>query len=156
MKSIHSFPFLTSCLGVLFLLNPGVSHAAQLVGFLPNQAKVIELSDPDARQQLLVTLEEKTGIIRDVTREVNYQVAPQGIVRVSKTGYVTPLANGAATITAQLTSAAPATFSVRVSSFAKQRPVNFYNDVIPQLTRGGCNSGACHGTPSGKNNFHRL
>ncbi|WP_299466801.1 DUF1549 and DUF1553 domain-containing protein [uncultured Gimesia sp.] len=154
MKSIHSFPFLTSCLGVLFLLNPGVSHAAQLVGFLPNQAKVIELSDPDARQQLLVTLEEKTGIIRDVTREVNYQVAPQGIVRVSKTGYVTPLANGAATITAQLTSAAPATFSVRVSSFAKQRPVNFYNDVIPQLTRGGCNSGACHGTPSGKNNFH--
>jgi len=154
MKSIHSFPFLTSCLGVLFLLNPGVSHAAQLVGFLPNQAKVIELSDPDARQQLLVTLEEKTGIIRDVTREVNYQVAPQGIVRVSKTGYVTPLANGAATITAQLTSAAPATFTVRVTSFEKQRPVNFYNDVIPQLTRGGCNSGACHGTPSGKNNFH--
>ncbi|MFH1303496.1 MAG: DUF1549 and DUF1553 domain-containing protein, partial [Planctomycetota bacterium] len=144
----------TSCLGVLFLLNPGVSHAAQLVGFLPNQAKVIELSDPDARQQLLVTLEEKTGIIRDVTREVNYQVAPQGIVRVSKTGYVTPLANGAATITAQLTSAAPATFTVRVTSFEKQRPVNFYNDVIPQLTRGGCNSGACHGTPSGKNNFH--
>lgn len=154
MKSTRSFQFLASCLGALLLLNPGTSQAAQLVGFLPNQAKVIELSDPDARQQVLVTLEEKAGIIRDVTREVNYHVAPQGIVRVSKTGYVTPLTNGEATITAQMPSAAPAVFSVRVTSFEKQRPVNFYNDVIPQLTRGGCNSGACHGTPTGKNNFH--
>jgi hypothetical protein len=32
-------------------------------------------------------------------------------------------------------------------------PVSFARDVVPVLTRAGCNSGACHGTPSGKNGF---
>ena len=31
--------------------------------------------------------------------------------------------------------------------------VDFESEVIPTLTRLGCNSGACHGTPSGKNGF---
>jgi hypothetical protein len=32
-------------------------------------------------------------------------------------------------------------------------PVSFAREVVPVLTRAGCNSGACHGTPSGKNGF---
>ncbi|QDT26348.1 DUF1549 and DUF1553 domain-containing protein [Gimesia panareensis] len=130
------------------------SQAAQLEAYLPNQAKNIELSDPDARQQLLITLKEESGSLRDVTREVKYQIVPAGIAEVSPTGYVRPLSNGTATITAQLASAPSIKIPVHVSSFEQRRPVSFYNDVIPQLTRGGCNSGACHGTPSGKNNFH--
>src|SRR5205823_5235455 len=31
--------------------------------------------------------------------------------------------------------------------------VSFRHDVVPILTKIGCNSGACHGTPSGKNGF---
>jgi hypothetical protein len=30
---------------------------------------------------------------------------------------------------------------------------SFRRDVVPVLTRAGCNSGACHGTPTGKNGF---
>src|SRR5579863_3481969 len=30
-------------------------------------------------------------------------------------------------------------------------PVSFLNDVIPVLTRAGCNAGACHGAAAGKN-----
>ena len=33
------------------------------------------------------------------------------------------------------------------------QPVSFRHDVEPILTRAGCNAGACHGTPSGKNGF---
>ncbi len=32
-------------------------------------------------------------------------------------------------------------------------PVSFRRDVVPMLTRAGCNAGACHGAPSGKNGF---
>jgi len=32
-------------------------------------------------------------------------------------------------------------------------PVSFRREVIPALTRAGCNAGACHGTPTGKNGF---
>ncbi|HEY8503736.1 MAG TPA: S-layer protein, partial [Gemmataceae bacterium] len=32
-------------------------------------------------------------------------------------------------------------------------PVNFENDVLPVLTRAGCNAGACHGKARGQNGF---
>ena len=32
-------------------------------------------------------------------------------------------------------------------------PVSFTRDVVPALTKAGCNSGTCHGTPTGKNGF---
>jgi hypothetical protein len=31
--------------------------------------------------------------------------------------------------------------------------VSFQHDIVPLLTRAGCNAGACHGTPQGKNGF---
>ena len=36
---------------------------------------------------------------------------------------------------------------------AAAEPVSFAREVVPVLTRAGCNSGACHGTPVGKNGF---
>jgi hypothetical protein len=33
------------------------------------------------------------------------------------------------------------------------RPIDFRTDVIAALSRGGCNQGACHGSPKGKNGF---
>src|SRR5688500_10011406 len=33
------------------------------------------------------------------------------------------------------------------------RSLSFINDVIPVLTRAGCNQGACHGAAAGKNGF---
>ncbi|HCN77501.1 MAG TPA: S-layer protein [Verrucomicrobiales bacterium] len=35
----------------------------------------------------------------------------------------------------------------------KQRRLNFANDIVPILTKGGCNSGGCHGKASGQNGF---
>ena len=32
-------------------------------------------------------------------------------------------------------------------------PIDFRTDVIAALSRAGCNSGACHGSPQGKNGF---
>jgi hypothetical protein len=32
-------------------------------------------------------------------------------------------------------------------------PVSFAREVVPVLTKAGCNAGACHGTPTGKNGF---
>jgi hypothetical protein len=36
---------------------------------------------------------------------------------------------------------------------AAERPVSFAREVIPIFTKAGCNSGSCHGTPTGKNGF---
>ena len=42
---------------------------------------------------------------------------------------------------------------VTVKDFDKPQPVSFRNEFIAALNVGGCNAGACHGTPSGKNGF---
>jgi hypothetical protein len=43
--------------------------------------------------------------------------------------------------------------SLQTVQAASLPPVSFRHDVEPILTRAGCNSGTCHGTPSGKNGF---
>jgi hypothetical protein len=42
---------------------------------------------------------------------------------------------------------------VVVRDYAKPEPVSFRHEVLAVLNVGGCNAGACHGTPSGKNGF---
>src|SRR5262245_11547872 len=39
------------------------------------------------------------------------------------------------------------------SPAAAAEPVSFTREVIPIFTKAGCNSGTCHGTPTGKNGF---
>ena len=63
--------------------------------------ETLHLRGPDARQQLLVTARRGDGSLEDFTRQAAYDVIPKGIVRVDKSGLVTPLADGTATITAK-------------------------------------------------------
>ena len=144
---------LMCCLTGVFSGDLFASEEARLAIFGPSGAQTISLNGPDARQQLVVTHLVAGGLSRDVTRDVAYLTAPQGIVAVDASGFVTPLANGRAVITARFREAKPVSIPVVVSSFESQRPISFPNDVVPQFTRAGCNSGACHGTPSGKKNF---
>src|SRR2546421_12787739 len=44
-------------------------------------------------------------------------------------------------------------FTSVASSGAAEMPVDFRPDVIATLSRAGCNAGACHGSPQGKNGF---
>src|SRR5260370_29274374 len=43
--------------------------------------------------------------------------------------------------------------TITVQHLEKPQPVSFRNEMIAALNVGGCNQGACHGTPSGKNGF---
>lgn len=44
-------------------------------------------------------------------------------------------------------------FTSPTAKSTAQKPVSFVNDVIPVLTRAGCNQGICHGAAVGKNGF---
>ena len=91
------------------------------------------------------------GITVDVSRALDVQFDPAGIAAFRE-GKLIPLANGEATATVRHNSMS-ATVKVTVQNATFQPPVSFRMDVIPILTRSGCNSGACHGAASGKNGF---
>lgn len=111
------------------------------------------LLGPDARQQLVVTAETPNEHPNDVTGTVTFKVEPAGIVEFLDAGYMKPVGNGKAVITAEMSGAAPATIEVNVESANTPLPINFANEIAPIFTRYGCNSGGCHGKSGGQNGF---
>jgi hypothetical protein len=73
-------------------------------------------------------------------------------VAVVESGWVRPVGSGSAKITV---TAEGKTFvvPVTVALAEKEPPISFRHEVMPVLSRAGCNAGACHGYSLGKNGF---
>ncbi|MDE2681941.1 MAG: S-layer protein, partial [Verrucomicrobiota bacterium] len=44
-------------------------------------------------------------------------------------------------------------FCATLTASAAERPISFRHDVLPVISKVGCNSGGCHGALAGKNGF---
>jgi hypothetical protein len=110
---------------------------------------------PDSSQQLVVTATTESDPL-DFTHQVNYSSSPEGIVDISETGEVTPVANGQVTITVTAQGSAGTVSSeaaMKVEQFETPLAVNFPGEVVPLFTKFGCNGGGCHGKSGGQNGF---
>ncbi len=111
------------------------------------------LVDIDGLRQLIVDGTYADSRTRDLTGAVKYHVDPVGIVEVSDSGVVTPLADGNVTVTATAAGGQTAQTLLTVSGRSVPGPVDFTNQIIPIFTKAGCNTGSCHGKLSGQNGF---
>jgi hypothetical protein len=105
----------------------------------------------DARQ-LVVSGKYADGSVRDLTGVVEAKVEPAGVVDLQEGLYLRPKKNGTATIIIGA-NGKELRVPVTVTGMDRPAPVSFRRDVIAAMNVGGCNAGACHGTPSGKNGF---
>jgi len=112
----------------------------------------LTIEGPESAEQVLVWGITSAGRPTDLTRMVRYQAAPLGIVAVTESGEVTPLRDGLATITIEHGDL-KATLEVEVLGVSDPAPVSFRRDIIPILSKAGCNSGGCHGKAEGQNGF---
>ena len=112
----------------------------------------VTLSGPRSFQQLLVTGTYADNSVRDLTRLATYKSADDNIAAVDAQGIVHPKGNGSTEIIAQV-GTLEVKSPVLVNHFEEPQPIHFHHEVVAAMTRSGCNSGACHGTPSGKNGF---
>ncbi|MGE3819609.1 MAG: DUF1553 domain-containing protein [Isosphaeraceae bacterium] len=112
----------------------------------------VELASGDPGFQLIVEGRGSRGGRRDVTGEVAWSFEPQGVVTVDPSGYVRPIATGEAQVSATLDGNVVVAKVQVISS--SSRSWNFGEDVVPILTRAGCNAGSCHGRADGQNGFH--
>ena len=113
----------------------------------------VTLAGRDASQQLLVSGRYSSGQTRDLNGAATYHVHPAGIANVDSTGWVTPVAEGEATIEAEVSGGKKASVIIRVTDLVTDIPVNFPNEVVPVFTKYSCNSGGCHGKSGGQNGF---
>lgn len=112
----------------------------------------VSLTGPHDACQLVVTGLRADGLSRDLTPIVTAQAQPAGIVDIHDHLFLRPRKEGSTVLTLQA-GGRTLTVPVTVSGLGKPEPVSFRRDVIAALNVGGCNMGACHGTPSGKNGF---
>lgn len=127
---------------------------------LPGDAKLIRLEVHPSSvllthrfdyRQLLLTGKLATGETIDVTRMAKME-APAKLVKVDRRGFVTPIANGGGKIIFSL-GGQKAVVGVKVLGQQKKRVISFIGDVMPLLSKLGCNAGTCHGAAKGKNGF---
>jgi hypothetical protein len=167
--------FFTSCLS--FVLAFALAFAPAFSAFPGELAALRELKvepargfllGPDARQLLLVTgvlagvpAELPAGVpgdgagknrLIDLTRESTYISASPDVVKVSPEGLITPSSDG---VTAVRIAARGLETTVEVTVEGARRPRRFHfpNEIVPVLSKLGCNGGMCHGKAEGQNGF---
>ena len=111
----------------------------------------VSLDDAADFHRVVALRVDRDGLTTEVVDEVEVRFEPAGIAAY-RAGRLHPLQDGAtvahfslADLTAQV--------EVTVRGAGVSEPVSFRNDVMPVLTRAGCNGGACHGAAAGKNGF---
>jgi hypothetical protein len=112
----------------------------------------ITLKGSDDAQQLILTALLPDGRQQDLSGDVKYEISDAKIARISSTGRVIPLSNGATEISAAYGDRT-VKIPVSVAAVDVNLPINFGNQIVPIFTKLGCNSGGCHGKASGQNGF---
>ena len=128
---------------------------AQIVGTpvaITVQPPALTLSGPRSFQQVTVTGKYANGTVRDLTPFCDFAVEGTDLAEIAAGGFVLPKKDGTSNLVVRaggLSLRVPVT----VANFDKAQPVRFRHEVVAAMNVGGCNAGACHGTPSGKNGF---
>ncbi len=106
---------------------------------------------PTDQQQILVQAHFSDGSTLDVTSQICASLSESTVVTF-ESGVVKPLAAGETALTFAWNGLS-CEVAVRVIGTDVPRPLRFRNDILPVLTRAGCNAGKCHGSASGKDGF---
>jgi hypothetical protein len=126
---------------------PGPSPAPALT----LSPRVFTITADDPGLQLLLTQRNTDGTVRDLSSRASWKCSPAGRASIDKGGYLVPRGAGEVEVTAEA-GGASAQAHVVIEPRA-QRPWDFASDIVPVLTRLGCNTGGCHGKADGQNGF---
>ncbi|HJT32332.1 MAG TPA: DUF1549 and DUF1553 domain-containing protein, partial [Pirellulales bacterium] len=107
----------------------------------------VQFDDAFSRRQLQVS-----AAGQDLTHDCQYETKNAAVVTVDEGGYLVPVGPGKAEIVVRH-GARQASVPIIVAAFDSGRTIDFANEVVPLLSRYGCNAGGCHGKATGQNGF---
>jgi hypothetical protein len=120
------------------------------LAFTSHQSRIV-LRGPYSEAHVLVEARYPAGRICDVSSKVAWSLTNPAIATIED-GTLRPTKDGNAVLTAHLQSRS-IHIPVQVTGLAKAGPPRFITDVLPVITKVGCNQGACHGAGAGKGGF---
>ncbi len=121
----------------------------------PRQIEVhpgsVQLSGVREQVQFVVTGIYDNGEVQDLTRVAEFHSSDPEVITVDAS-IGRPSSNGTADVLVQVAEV-ETSVAVEVSNQGQPQPVSFAYGALAALSKQGCNSGACHGSPSGKGGF---
>lgn len=105
-----------------------------------------------AVQRLSVVAHYPDGSSRDVTGSARFVTARPGVAVIEEAGVIRALANGGARIEVSFEGVKAATTAL-VQRADVPMARSFAGDILPVLTKLGCNGGSCHGALNGQSGF---
>ena len=105
-----------------------------------------------SKQMLLAIARYSDGSEEDVTGKARFRSEKPAVATVDENGLVTAESNGGAELRASYRGLNASTTAL-VQRAEASPPPSFNADVMPVLTKIGCNGGSCHGALNGQNGF---
>ena len=113
----------------------------------------VQLFDASDQKRIIIVANFADGTTREVTAQAKISLASPTILSIDQNFVLRGLQNGSSAV--QISYAGMhITLPVVIQKVSDHPPISFENDVIPILTKSGCNAGTCHGAAAGKNGFH--
>ena len=152
MRIWPAIQFVPLSLLALILCDPSICDAAVPGMSLQVDPARIQIAGKLDRVQMVVTAESETGRRFDVTAQTTYKVLSPALARVSPSGRIAPIGSGEGVVRVTYETQT-VDVSLTVAEDNVSRPASFREDVMPALTKAGCNQGACHGGQFGQGSF---
>src|SRR5262245_5222957 len=135
------------CALLLVLVVPGSIRAAEsALVRISVEPTAIELTGVRDRQGVVVQAVYADQSTRDVTALATFSFEKP--IASATNGFLAPLADGLAMLTVSH-EGREAKVPVTVKKIGEVEALHFRTDVMPVLTKVGCNTGKCHGSAAG-------
>ncbi len=102
-------------------------------------------------QGFIAVVRRADGVTEDVTDKCEWTLSGEKIAKIDQFK-VTPVADGKVELICRHIGG-EVRVPIEVVNAASVPPISFKKDVVPVLTRSGCNTGSCHGAARGKDGF---
>jgi hypothetical protein len=126
---------------------PAAEPAISAISVQPAELTLEHVRDV---RRLLVTGTTAEGATVDLTGSATFEPGSK-IATVDEQGFVAPVEAGRTTVV--VTAGGKSVDVPVVVADVSAKPVSFVRDVLPVMSKVGCNAGTCHGAQAGKNGF---
>ncbi len=128
-----------------------IAAAPSLTNIRANPAS-IALKGPDATATLLIEATDALGRTVDLTAAATFRLADPELASIKPHGEIASVSDGNTSLSVNV-SGRTLKVPVSIEGSRSPRALHFENDVLPVLSKLGCNMSGCHGKAEGQNGF---
>ncbi len=111
----------------------------------------IQLDTSRDYQSFIAVVKRSDDVTMDVTDAAHWNLANDKLAKIEGNKIV-PLADGETELVCNM-GGSEIRIPVKVTRSGEKMPISFEKDIVPIMTRSGCNTGSCHGAARGKDGF---